>query len=94
MADKKDSGLTRWVRDIDGKVDKVLLQNAEVMQSVKHICRRIDDHHTQIKRHSKDVKKLQKFQSKIKGEVSMFRIMLVALGVFATVGMVIVMLVK
>ena len=29
---RKQSGMVRWVREIDGKTDKMLVQNAEIAQ--------------------------------------------------------------
>ena len=86
-----DTGLSSWVRDIDGKVDQVVIKLTEVHTDLKHFNQRTDKLCDRMETAEGRIDALENENHKHKGELNTLRIFGIVIGLIATVAVPIVM---
>ena len=94
MDNDPKSGLERWVRELDGKVDEILQDIREILTNSNHAEKRYDDLKSEIEQLKTENREHRDFRAEVRGEFRMLKYLTSAIGVLAAVGVIIVMIIK
>ena len=88
------SGLERWVKEIDEKVDEILQDIREVKTHLDHSERRYDDLKREIDDLKNENREHRDFRSEVRGEFRMLKYLTTAIGVLGAVAVAVIMVIK
>lgn len=87
----EETGLSSWVKDIDRKVDELIVKMTEMHTDLKHYNQRADRQCERIEALEGKVDALENENYKHKGELNTLRIFGIIIGLVATVAVPVVM---